>query len=76
MISKEISWFTPELQQRLKVIMAEDYGLNLSDSQVREFGENLVQVFNLLYEVDRRQKFEHRPVRIIDQGVKETIEWK
>lgn len=65
-LNKGMDWLTNERKEKLKMIMAEDYGLELSDSQVKEFGENLVQMFNLLYD----QKFEQRPLRFIDEPTK------
>jgi len=61
-----MDWFTDERKRKLKIIMAEDYSLELSDSQVKEFGENLVQMFNLLYD----QMFEQRSRRFIDEATK------
>lgn len=42
-----------EMVYELGQIMEEDYGLKLSENEAKEFGEGLVEIFNLLYEADR-----------------------
>lgn len=52
--------------RKLGKILEEDYGLQLSDMELKEFGEGLIATFNLLYEADRSQKFVTRTGRFID----------
>ncbi len=62
-----MNWFDKRRQEELKMIMKEDYNLEMSDEEVEEFGKDLVETFNLLLDADRGQKFEQRPSRFIDQ---------
>ena len=42
--------------QEFKQIMKEEYGVELSDEESREQGETLVKYFDLLIQVDQRNK--------------------
>lgn len=49
----------------LKIIMKEEFGLSMSDSEVADFGGSLVGYFDLLL---RKSEFGNHPVSLIDKA--------
>ncbi len=68
-----MDWFTDERKEKLKTIMAEDYGVKLSDGQAKQFGSSLVEMFDLLYNADKAKCSNSVLSGYIDDGVTENI---